>query len=83
MVPGRGRWGSTVSAGELPLVSFSFVDVLEDFGFAEVFRLLVPESAAATSLLHLHAFAAVHVWWESGLRPIVCWRENRHHLPAA
>lgn len=73
-----------MSAGELPLVSFAFVDVLEEFGFAvDVFRLLVPESAAAASLLHLHASAAVHVWWEAGLRPIICWRDNRRHLPAA
>lgn len=58
---GEGGWGAAVSAGELPLVSFAFVDVLEEFGFAAVFRLLVPEAAAAASLLQLHAFAAVHV----------------------
>lgn len=59
------------STGELPLVSFSLVDVLEEFGLADVFRLLVAEAAAAAALLHLHAFAAVHVWREAESRPTI------------
>lgn len=66
----RRRREEEASAGELPLVSFSFVDVLEEFGFADVFRLLVAEPAAAATLLHLDAFAAVHVWKEAESRPI-------------
>lgn len=64
---GRGGWwvSSTVSAGELPLVSFPLVDVLEEFGFAHIFGLLVAEAAATASFLQLDAFAAVHVWRES------------------
>lgn len=59
------------SAGELPLVSFSFVDVLEEFGFAGVIRLLVAEAAAAAALLHFDAFAAVHVWREAESRATI------------
>lgn len=57
-----------MSAGKLPLVSFSFTDVLEKFGFADVFRLLVAESSAAAALLQLPPFAAVHVWRGGGVK---------------
>lgn len=53
------RWER--SAGELPAVAPSFVDVLEDFGFVSVFRFVVPKAASTTSLLQLRTFTAVDI----------------------
>lgn len=50
------------SAGELPVVALSFVDVLEDFGFLSVFGFLVSKAASPATLLQLHTFTAVHIW---------------------
>lgn len=52
---------SQVSAGKLPLVSSPLVDMLEEFRFLHVFRLLVTETAPTATLLHLHTFAAVNI----------------------
>lgn len=54
-----GRWET--SAGELPVVAPSLVDVLEDFGFLSVFEFLVSKAASPSSLLQLHTLTAVHI----------------------
>lgn len=54
------RWET--SAGELPVVAPSFVNVLEDFGFLSVFGFLVSKATSPASLLQLHTFTAVHIW---------------------
>lgn len=56
------------SAGELPLITFSFVDVLEEFGLVHIFGLLVSKTTSAPSLLHLYTFTAVDVWREAQLK---------------
>lgn len=50
------------SAGELPAVAPSFVDVLEDFGLVSVFGFLVSKAASTSSLLQLRTFTAVDIW---------------------
>lgn len=50
------------SAGELPVVTLSFVDVFKDFGFLSVFGFLVSKAASPATLLQLHTFTAVHIW---------------------
>lgn len=65
------------SAGELPPVVLSFVDVLKEFGFLHFVGLLVSKTASTASLLHLHTFTAVDV-------QINVWRNfkakrQRHH----
>lgn len=49
------------STRKLPLLAFSFVHMLKDFGFLHVPRLLVSKPASAASLLYLGPFAAVDV----------------------
>lgn len=57
----RSLWNVQASAGELPVVVPSFVDVSEDLGLLDVLG-LVSKPSAAPALLHLYTFTAVDVW---------------------
>jgi len=48
-------------AGELSLISLSFVDMLKNFGFLHSLELLVSKATSTTSLLQFCTFIAVDV----------------------